>query len=63
MVLTLEDASDNTWIATSVLSASGTDLVVSGGTKALSATLDRVRITTVLGSNTFDAGAVNILYE
>jgi len=63
MVLTLEDASDNTWIATSVLSASGTDLVVSGGAKALSATLDRVRITTVLGSNTFDAGAVNILYE
>jgi len=36
-----------------------------GGTSgsALSGTLDRVRITTVNGTDTFDAGSVNIMYE
>jgi hypothetical protein len=34
-----------------------------GGSKTLSATLDRVRITTVNGTDTFDAGTINILYE
>jgi hypothetical protein len=33
------------------------------GTKTTSATLDRVRITTVNGTDTFDAGTINILYE
>jgi hypothetical protein len=33
------------------------------GTKTLSDTLDRVRITTVNGTDTFDAGSINILYE
>lgn len=33
------------------------------GTKALSSTLDRIRITTVNGTDTFDAGSINILYE
>jgi hypothetical protein len=36
---------------------------VGGGTKTLSATLDRIRITTVNGTDTFDAGSINILYE
>jgi hypothetical protein len=35
----------------------------SGGVIALSGTLDRVRITTVNGTDTFDAGTINILYE
>ena len=33
------------------------------GTKSLSATLTQVRITTVGGSDTFDAGTINISYE
>ena len=33
------------------------------GSKTLSGTLDRVRITTVNGTDTFDAGSINILYE
>ena len=33
------------------------------GQKTLSGTLDRVRITTVNGTDTFDAGSINILYE
>jgi hypothetical protein len=36
---------------------------VCGGVKTLSATLDRVRITTVNGTDTFDAGSINILFE
>jgi hypothetical protein len=34
-----------------------------GGKKSLSGTLDRVRITTANGTDTFDAGTINILYE
>jgi hypothetical protein len=35
----------------------------SAGVKQLSATLDRVRITTVNGTDTFDAGSINLLLE
>jgi hypothetical protein len=35
---------------------------VTGGNKALSATLDRLRLY-IDGTQTFDAGSVNILYE
>ena len=34
-----------------------------GGVKSTSAVLDRVRITTVGGTDTFDAGEINISYE
>ena len=34
-----------------------------GGSKTTSGTLDRIRITTVNGTDTFDAGSINILYE
>jgi hypothetical protein len=33
------------------------------GTKTLSDTLTQIRITTVNGTDTFDAGSVNIIYE
>jgi hypothetical protein len=36
---------------------------LTGGTKALSDTLTQIRITTVNGTDTFDAGSINILYE
>ena len=36
---------------------------VGGGNKTTTGTLDRVRITTVNGTDTFDAGSINILYE
>jgi hypothetical protein len=36
---------------------------LTGGTKTLSDTLTQVRITTVNGTDTFDAGTINILYE
>jgi hypothetical protein len=53
----------NTWVSTHMLMGSSTASVMGGGNIALSGTLDRVRITTVNGTDTFDAGAVNIMYE
>jgi hypothetical protein len=54
----------NTWVMQSVLGRSdaGTS-AVGGGSKALSDVLTQVRITTVNGTDTFDAGTINILYE
>jgi hypothetical protein len=57
----------NIYVATSNLiydTTSPTSFVIlSAGTKTLSDTLDRLRITTVNGTDTFDAGTINILYE
>lgn len=56
----------NTFVAFGGVSGSGTAasyIYGTAGTKTLSATLDRVRITTVNGTDTFDAGTINILYE
>jgi hypothetical protein len=55
----------NTWVASGVLTDSGTliSMTVGGTSPALSGALDRVRITTVNGTDTFDAGTINILYE
>jgi len=64
IVLTLLNASTNTWTASgSVAPAGSLNVHTIGGSKSLSATLDRVRITTVNGTDTFDAGSINILYE
>jgi hypothetical protein len=61
----LLDASANTWVAEGVVAAveGNAVLVKIAGSKSLSATLDRVRITTANGTDTFDAGVINILYE
>jgi hypothetical protein len=43
--------------------AGAATIAMGGGSVALGATLDRVRITTVNGTDTFDAGTINIIYE
>lgn len=64
VVLTLQDSSDNTWAMMGIISRTDVAVVtVASGTKSLSATLDRVRLTAVNGTDAFDAGSVNILYE
>jgi hypothetical protein len=64
MVLALLSSSTNTWTASGVYAESDVSRsMVSGGGVSLSGTLDRVRITTVGGTDTFDAGSINILYE
>jgi hypothetical protein len=62
--ITICNLSSNTWVANGILArtdAAGTRTIA--GTKGLTDVLDRVRITTVNGTDTFDAGAINILYE
>jgi hypothetical protein len=64
MVLSLIDSATNTWASSSNFANSNTAVMTVGaGSKPLSATLDRVRITTVNGTDTFDAGSINILFE
>lgn len=64
VTLYLEDSTGFTWVASGVLAVSnGATALITAGSKSLSAALDRVRITTISGTDTFDAGAINILYE
>lgn len=62
--LTLMERSNNTWLLTTMIWATGTPrmLITSGG-KQLSGTLDRVRVTTSGGTDNFDAGTVNIRFS
>ena len=63
-VLTL--LSSNTWVGSGNMGGDGTAQVTfscAGNSPALAGALDRVRITTVNGTDTFDAGSINILYE
>jgi len=61
MIIT--NVSGNIWVASiNGTTASGT-VTNGGGVVTLSGVLDRVRITTVGGTDTFDAGSINILYE
>lgn len=53
----------NIWVGTSTTSRSDGYGQLGGTVVTLSGTLDRVRITTVNGTDTFDAGSINILYE
>jgi len=54
----------NTWAGNGQVGFSNSAALGQGaGAKTLGGTLDRVRITTVGGTDTFDAGSINILYE
>jgi hypothetical protein len=62
IVITLTGS--NTWTSTGSLGRSDGALYTSCGVSpALGGALDRIRITTNGGTNTFDAGSINILYE
>jgi hypothetical protein len=61
---TITNVSGNIWVCAGVLGRSDAAITsVTGGTKTLSDTLTQIRITTVNGTDTFDAGSINILYE
>ena len=62
-VITLLDSSTNLWVATHMAELTVGYTMFGGGRKTLSGTLDRVRITSVNGTNTFDSGSINIMYE
>lgn len=52
-----------TWVASGSVGNSGGNISVMYGNKSLSDVLTAVRITTVNGTDTFDAGTINIMYE
>jgi hypothetical protein len=62
-IATIINITGNNWVLSQAGRLLSTNVTTSGGDKTLSATLDRVRITTVNGTDTFDAGSINILYE
>ncbi len=64
LVLTLEEVATNTWTAHGLFAETNSSAIKqTAGRKPLSGTLDRVRLTTTSGTDAFDAGGMNILYE
>ena len=62
--VTIYNFGSNIWILTNLSAVSGNNQAqVSGASIALGGTLDRVKVTTVNGTDTPDAGSINILYE
>jgi hypothetical protein len=62
--VSITNLNSNIWTAFGGIGyATSTDGSMTMGGVSLAATLDRVRITTVNGTDTFDAGSINILYE
>ena len=61
--ITLSTIGTNIWCETGILNRNDGVPIMSAGTKTLSDVLDRVRITTVNGTDTFDAGSINIMWE
>ena len=63
ITFTLKDSANNTWIGSGMVSRSDAAATIScAGSKSLSAELTQIRLTRT-GSNSFDAGSVNITYE
>lgn len=63
MEINLMDATNNRWASSHTVGDGTNSLVFTGGsTKALAGTLTQIRITTVGGSDTFDAGSISVNY-
>jgi hypothetical protein len=60
---TITNLTGNTWVGSSVYYCESTNCVVAAGTVSLGNTITALRFTTVNGTDTFDAGSINILYE
>jgi hypothetical protein len=61
MILT--NISGSTWVASFVGEGDYPMILSGSGRVTLTGTLDRIRLTTANGTDTFDAGSVNIMYE
>ena len=63
-IMTITHMGGNTWVSTCTRGQTGAAATAYAGCGVtLSGTLDRLRLTTVNGTDTFDAGTVNVLYE
>lgn len=64
VVLNLLDANTNTWVAGGTAARSdAVEVGFTGGAVALAGALDRIQFTTTVGTDTFDAGVTNIMWE
>jgi len=64
VIMTIVTTGSNNWVSSHAGANTGTNYSNNGGGQiALGGTLDRVRLTTVNGTDAFDAGSINILYE
>jgi hypothetical protein len=62
-ISTVVNLTSNTWVHSSIVGSSNPFTSLSGGSKSLSEQLTQIRVTTVNGTDTFDAGSINIMYE
>jgi len=63
-VATINSFGSNIWTSGGTMSRNDGWAVLSGGfVSNIGGTLDRIRITTINGTDAFDAGSINILYE
>ena len=62
-IATIALLGSNTWVFSFNGGRDNAVTAQGAGGKTLAGTLDRVRITTANGTDTFDAGSINILYE
>ena len=62
--ITVSNPTGNVWVMSGIVYRSNDGYGwIFAGSKTLSGTLDRIRLTTQSGSDTFDAGNVNIFTE
>ena len=61
--MTISNISGNTWVSSHSGKYAASNSSAGGGVIALGAVLTAVRFTTVNGTDTYNAGTVNILYE
>jgi hypothetical protein len=60
----ITNLTSNTWVCQSITgNSNNAETGLTGGSIALSEALTAIRITTVNGTDTFDAGSINIMYE
>ena len=62
-LITIANLSGNSWVSSGALGLTIGGSFLSGGNLTLSGVLDQIRVTTVNGTDTFDAGVINIIYE
>lgn len=61
--MTIANITGNTWVASATIFDGNASGCLSGSSIALAAPLTAIRLTTVNGTDLFDAGTINILYE
>jgi len=64
LLLNLLDSNTNTWVVSGTTARSdGVEVGITGGAVSLAGALDRIRFTTSTGTDQFDAGMTNIMWE